>query len=127
MRSGSKSDDTVVFLEVLNSMVNCRINKGVSLSNVKISNHVMIARESIILGKMHEFVDSEIPMEMQGNRETKLTIIEADVWIGLRAIIFPGIKISKGSIIGAGAEGTKSTESYGIYAGVPAQFLKSRM
>ncbi|MCF8297658.1 MAG: acyltransferase [Saprospiraceae bacterium] len=105
---------------------NCRINEGVRLDNVKIGNHVMIARESIILGRTHEISDKLKPMEQQGNKNTTVSKIDDDVWLGLRVIIMPSIHIEKGSIIGAGAVVTKSTEENGIYAGVPAKLIKYR-
>ncbi len=104
----------------------CRINEKVRLDNVKIGNHVMIARESTVLGKMHEFSGVKEPMEQQGSRDIAQTIIENDVWFGLRVITMPGIKIKKGTILAAGAVITKSTEEYGIYGGVPAKKIKSR-
>jgi len=104
----------------------CRINENVRLDNVKIGNHVMIGRESILLGKMHEFIDITIPMEQNPPNETKPTIIEDDVWIGLRVIVMPGVRIRRGTIVGAAAVITKDTEEYGIYAGLPAKKIKSR-
>lgn len=47
--------------------------------------------------------------------------IDADVWVGANATILKVVKIARGSVIGAGAVVTKSTEPYGIYAGVPAK------
>jgi len=105
---------------------NCRINEKVRLDNVKIGDHVMIARESVILGKMHDFSNTSIPMEQQDQKETKPVIIENDVWLGLRVIVMPGLNIKKGSIVAAGAVLTKDTEEYGIYAGIPAKKIKSR-
>ena len=80
----------------------CRINENVRLNNVKIGNHVMIARDTVILGKTHVVSNLNIPMEKQGNLESKTTIIENDVWLGIRSVVLPGLTISKGSIIGAG-------------------------
>jgi acetyltransferase-like isoleucine patch superfamily enzyme len=58
---------------------------------------------------------------------TKLgVVIEDDVWIGAGAKILDGVTLRKGSVIGAGAVVTKSTESYGVYAGVPAKLIKFR-
>ena len=48
-------------------------------------------------------------------------IIEDDVWIGMNAVILPGVTIRKGTIVGAGAVVTKSTGEYEIVAGVPAK------
>lgn len=104
----------------------CRINEAVRLDHVKIGNHVMIARECILLGKMHEFKELTIPMEQQGNIECDHIIIDDDVWLGLRVIVMPGVHIKKGCIIGAGAVLTKSTEENGIYAGVPAKLIHKR-
>lgn len=104
----------------------CRINDHVKLDNVRIGNYVMIARGTQILGKMHKFDRTDIPMLLQKGESKKVTIIEDDVWIGLDVKIMPGLRIAKGSIIGAGAVLTKDTEDYGIYGGVPAKLIKKR-
>lgn len=54
------------------------------------------------------------------------TQIGNDVWIGVGATILDGIYVANGSIIAAGAIVTKSTEPYGIYAGVPARLVRFR-
>ena len=104
----------------------CRINELTRLSNVKIGNHVMIARDCIILGMTHKYDNIDIPMERQGSVSFKQTIIEDDVWIGARVIIMPGLRIRKGSIIGANSVLTKDTENYGVYGGNPAKLIKKR-
>lgn len=104
----------------------CRINEKTRLDRVTIGNHVMIARETVFLGKMHEFEDLETPMVDQGERSQGQTVVEDNVWIGLRAIILPGLTLRNGTIIGAGAVVTKDTEVNGIYAGVPAKLVRFR-
>lgn len=47
----------------------------------------------------------------------KNIIIEDDVWIGYGALIFPGVKIGKGSVIGAQSIVLKDVPPYSIYAG----------
>jgi maltose O-acetyltransferase len=105
---------------------NCQINELARLDNVVIGNNVMIARESIILGKMHESNDVNVPMNEQGVKDVRQTIIEDDVWLGLRVVVMPGVTISKGTIIAAGAVVTKDTEPFSIYGGVPAKLIKRR-
>ena len=46
-------------------------------------------------------------------------VIEEDCWIGTRAIILKGVKIGKGSVIGAGSVVTKDIPDYSIYVGTP--------
>ncbi len=58
--------------------------------------------------------------------EYKKTIVENDVWIGYGAIVMDGIKISNGSIIGAGSIVTKDIPPYAIAVGIPAKIIKFR-
>jgi maltose O-acetyltransferase len=47
-------------------------------------------------------------------------VIERGCWIGMGAIIMPGVTIAEGCVIAAGAVVTRSTEPNGLYAGNPA-------
>lgn len=53
--------------------------------------------------------------------------IEDDVWIGLNAIILPGVTIGRGAIVAAGSVVTKSIPPFSIVAGNPAQIIKSAL
>ncbi len=79
----------------------------------------------MIITNTHNFENCDIPMRTQGLKNISVTI-EDDVWIGSRVIILPGIKIGKGSIIGAGAVVTKDVPEYSIVGGVPAKLIRSR-
>lgn len=48
-------------------------------------------------------------------------IIEDDVWIGTFAIIMPGIKIGKCSVIGSGSVVTKNVDDFSIVVGNPGR------
>jgi maltose O-acetyltransferase len=85
----------------------------------------MIAPEVIILTLGHRHDSIETPMCGQGGYATKV-IIEDDVWIGIRVIVLPGVKIGKGSIVGAGAVVTKDVPPWTIVGGVPAKVIKRR-
>ena len=53
-------------------------------------------------------------------------IIENDVWIGGDAIILSGVKLSNGSVVGAGAVVTKSVPPYAVVVGNPGKIIKFR-
>lgn len=53
-------------------------------------------------------------------------MIGNDVWIGYEAIIFAGVTIGDGAIIGSRAVVTKDVPPYGIVGGVPAKLIRKR-
>ena len=92
-----------------------------------IGKNVMISRNVFILNRNHRYDRLDIPINDQGFYETKQTIIEDDVWIGLRSILTPGRVVRKGSIVAMGSVLTKDFPEYSIVGGNPAKFIKSRV
>jgi len=103
--------------------VNCHVPADIS-----IGNDVMMGPQVLIIGgnQNHKFDRLDIPMRLQGYRESKPVVIEDDVWLGARAIILPGIRIGHGAIIGAGAIVTKDVPPYAICVGNPARVVRYR-
>jgi len=104
----------------------CHINENVFIQGAYIGNYVMIAPNVAILNGTHNYERTDVPMILQGEKKGLNPVIEDDVWIGRNAIILPGIRIGKGSIIGAGAVVTKDIEPYSIVGGVPARLIRKR-
>jgi acetyltransferase-like isoleucine patch superfamily enzyme len=52
--------------------------------------------------------------------------VQRHVIVGTGAVIFPGVTLAEGCAVGAMALVTKSTDAWGIYAGVPAKRVKER-
>jgi len=85
-----------------------------------IGNHVDIASEVMIFNSQHDLNSSTFdPIE-------KPVTIKDYVFIGPRAIILPGVTLSKGSVVAAGAVVTKDVAEKEIVAGVPAQVISHR-
>ena len=64
-------------------------------------------------------------MGHQGSRIAKVTIGN-DVWISMRSIIMPGIKIGNGTVVRAGAVVTKDVPDFASVGGVAENILKFR-
>ncbi|MGC6226112.1 CatB-related O-acetyltransferase [Proteus mirabilis] len=54
------------------------------------------------------------------------TYIHDGVWIGMRAMIMPGVTIGEGAIIAANSVVTKDVAPYSIVGGIPAKHVKYR-
>ena len=104
----------------------CQINEYVFLQGAIIGDNVMIAPYVAFIANKKEVVKTDIPMNQVSNKKGLKVIIENDVWIGRNAIIMPGIKIGKGSIVGAGSVVTNDVESFSVVGGVPAKLIKKR-
>lgn len=103
---------------------NCSIS-GES-AGVFIGENVMIAPNVVIVAFSHGFVSVDEPMVFQKNTE-EAVVIEDDVWISSNCTITKGVRIGKGSIIGANAFVNKNIPPFSIAGGVPARVIKSRI
>ena len=73
----------------------------------------------------HGFERIDIPMVQQPTTSRKI-IIEDDVWFGANAVVTGGVRVGRGSIIGAGAVVTKDVEPWSVMGGVPARLIRKR-
>jgi maltose O-acetyltransferase len=73
----------------------------------------------------HIFEDPDVPILDQGHRAGPVTM-GRDVWIGMGAIILPGVTLGDGVVVGAGSVVTKDIEPWSVAVGNPAKPVKSR-
>lgn len=90
---------------------------------VEIGNNVLIAAHCCITSLGHDY---ECPLIAKGNIISKKVIIEDDVWLGYGVIVLPGVRIGRGSVIGAGSVVTKDIPPYSIAVGNPIVIKKRR-
>lgn len=53
-------------------------------------------------------------------------VVEDDCWIGFNSVILSGVRIGKGSVVGACSLVTKDVPPYSVVGGVPAKIIKKR-
>lgn len=100
--------------------VNCSVH-----GPLKIGNNVMMGPDVTILTHTHNIERTDIPMGRQGSTVKEVSVGN-DVWIGMRSIIMPGVRIGNGVVIGAGAVVTKDVPDFAIVGGVPARIIRYR-
>lgn len=105
----------------------CTLGANSSIpNNTIVGNYSMVSRQVHILHNNHRYEDPNIPIKLQGNHPNYQTIIEDDVWIGMRSFLTPGRRVRKGTVVAACSVLTKDFEEYSIVGGAPAKFIKSR-
>jgi acetyltransferase (isoleucine patch superfamily)-like protein len=94
----------------------------ISGSEIKIGNYVDIGPDVYVGTGSHEI--DPIGDHSAGKGKNEPIYIEDGCWIGTRATILPGIKISKKTVIAAAALVNKTIAPYSIAAGVPARVIR---
>ncbi|RNA67737.1 acyltransferase [Alteribacter keqinensis] len=96
-----------------------------SFGGIEIGNDVSIAHGVTIMSTGHHFASLDTTINNQGGFIDRI-VIDDDVWIGAKATILAGNKISTGSVVGAGAVVSKEVQAYTVVGGVPAKVIKER-
>ena len=89
-------------------------------AELTIGSHVDIASEVMIYNSEHDLETKDFKAIEQA------VVIEDYVFIGPRAIILPGVKISKGAVVAANAVVTKDVPPKTIVGGIPAKKIGER-
>nr|WP_168122752.1 acyltransferase [Paenibacillus sp. HB172176] len=103
---------------------NCSIQGGVVFDYshcwlIAIGDRVTIAPEAYILA--HDASSKALI----GYTKIARVVIEDDCFIGARAIIMPGVRVGKGSIVAAGSVVTQSVPPYTVVGGNPARVIST--
>ena len=96
-----------------------------SAGGVRIGSRVGIGPCVKIMSSFHSEEGRDVPV-LLCDLEFAEVVVEDDCDIGMGAVILPGRRVGKGSIVGAGAVITHDVEPYSIVAGVPARKIGER-
>lgn len=91
-----------------------------------LGDDVLMAPEVVFVDVNHRWRDTSTPIKDQGWEPPQPIKVGAGAWIGIRAVILPGVEIGEGAIIGAGSVVTHSIPPMAIAMGNPAVVKKFR-
>jgi len=91
---------------------------------ITFKDKVTVSANSTILSH-HSIGFDNHPLLKHYPKKTCHTTLESGSAIGVNSVILPGLTIGQSSLVAAGAVVTKSTPSYKMVAGVPAEIKKS--
>lgn len=91
-----------------------------SLGEIEIGCNTVISQRSYICTGSHDYNKNDFPIYAEK------IIIEDQCWLATDVFIGPGLTIKKGTVVGARSSVFKNLDSFSIYAGSPAKFIKKR-
>lgn len=95
-----------------------------------LKDYTGISPRSTIYSAMDDFSGDYLIGPIHDESKTHVTgspvVLERYVQIGCNSVIFPGITIPEGTVIGAMSLVNKPLEPWTIYAGIPAKKIKNR-
>ena len=100
-----------------------------AIQSVRLGNRVLLASKIYISDHNHgsysgeQHSDPRLPPYDRPTTGASV-VIEDDVWLGEFVVVLPGVRIGKGSIIGAMTTVTKDIPPYCIAVGSPARVIK---
>jgi len=92
-----------------------------SLGKIKIHEGATIAQEAYLCTGTHDFEDPSMQLI------TRPITIHRNAFVGVRAIVLPGVGIGENAIIGAQSVVTKDVPANVIFAGNPARKIGTRL
>lgn len=115
-----------------------KLNEGVYIGHetyiatrcgLEVGRGTLIGHQTIIIdydGHPIFYPGQAVPQDTYGGTHAEI-VIEENVWIGFRCTILKGVRIGKGSIVGANSSVTSDVPPYSIVAGNPARVIKENI
>jgi len=94
--------------------------------DIDIGRDVLIAAYCGFIPSQHGFSALDRPIRLQPLTSKGGIILEDDVWVGMGVRVMDGVRIGRGSIIGANSVVTKDVPPYSIAVGTPARVIRQR-
>jgi putative colanic acid biosynthesis acetyltransferase WcaF len=87
---------------------------------VHLGVHAIVSQEAYVCTATHDIDDPAFPMI------TAPISLESYSWVCARACVLPGVTVHEGAVLALGSVASKDLEAWRVYAGVPAQLLRTR-
>jgi len=90
------------------------------MAQITLGSHALASQGAHLCAGSHDISDPNFQLI------AKPITIEAEAWIAAEAFVGPGVTVGEGAVLGARGVAFRSLEPWTVYAGNPAQPLKSR-
>ncbi len=92
-----------------------------NLERITIADNVCISQRALLCTGNHNYKSPTFDLIV------KPIEVEAGAWIGMGAMVAPGVKVGSHAVLAAGSVATNDLQAFGIYRGNPAVLVKERV
>ena len=114
----------VIVGDRVNLMSPCKVG-GSSTYKVSIGSDTWVAPNVYMVPLTHNYKHRDATISSQFVSGGDI-IVGEDCWIGINAVISPGVTIGRGAVIGANSVVTKDIPEYAVAVGAPAKVISYR-
>lgn len=93
--------------------------------DVTIGSNVLIADRVFISDADHRFTSPDIPIVLQGDAFIGPVQLMDGCWIGIGAVILPGVTVGCNAVVAANAVVTEDVPDRTVVGGIPARVIKA--
>jgi len=91
-----------------------------SMAPIRIGSDAVVSQRAHLCAGTHDVDDAHFQLQAMPIE------IGAKAWIATESFVGPGVTIGEGAVLGARGVTVKRLEDWGIYAGNPARFIRTR-
>ena len=113
-------------------------DRGVLVGDVSIGRYCMLSLNVLISSGRHyyDIAPHLLIRDQDGfvahddtlsKSHSRPVAIEDDCWLGVNAVVMPGVTVGKGTVVGANSVVTSDVSPYSVVAGAPAKVIKKRL
>jgi acetyltransferase-like isoleucine patch superfamily enzyme len=94
------------------------------IDRVTIGNDVLISSNAFVGDTIHGYADANTPVLYQPLEKRGALEVGNGAFIGINAVVLPGVRIGRNAVVGAGAVVTHDVPDRAVVVGNPAHIIK---
>jgi acetyltransferase-like isoleucine patch superfamily enzyme/acyl carrier protein len=95
-----------------------------AVSSIRIGKDVSFARNVYISDHTHVYDEAGVPVLAQGITDPKPVEIGDGAWLGENVMVFPGVRIGRGAVVGGNSIVSADIPDYSLALGAPARVVR---
>ncbi len=113
-------------------------HRSIIVGDVTLGNNCVLSLNVLLTSGRHYFdrwphllirdQDLRVANDVEASKgHSRAIVLGEDCWLGMNAVVMPGITVGRGCVIGANAVVTRDLPPYSVAVGAPARIVRQRL